>query len=98
MIAAWITKTFPRVASPLGGKSAVVADRNVFVDAHLVSSAENGYKAESRNKATICCGFFFDETTIYGGFSAPRKKFAVEIEEIQPLHKNYLDYYTPLGV
>ena len=28
----------------------------------------------------------------------PRKRFAVEIEEIQPLRKNYLDYYTPLGV
>jgi len=45
-----------------------VADRNVFVDAYLVSGSENGYKAKSRKSTTICCGFCFDETTTYGGF------------------------------
>ena len=33
-----------------------------------------------------------------GGFSMFRKRIVVAIEEIQLLLKNYLDYYTPLGV
>ena len=48
-------------------KFAFVADRKVFIDAYLVSTAENGYKAESQKPNTICCGFCSTETTTYGG-------------------------------
>ena len=44
-----------------------VADRNVFIDAYLVSNAENGYKVKFQKSTTICCGFYSDETTTYGG-------------------------------
>ena len=44
-----------------------VADKNVFVDAYLVFSTENGYKGKSRKSTTICCGFCTNETTTYGG-------------------------------
>ena len=50
---------------------AFVADRNVFVDAFLVSGAENGYNAEFRKSTTICCGFYFGKTTTYGGVFEP---------------------------
>ena len=35
---------------------AFVADRNLFIDAYLISGAENGYKAKFRLPTTICCG------------------------------------------
>ena len=51
--------------------AAFVADRNVFVDAYLVLDFENGCKAESRKSTTICCGFYSDKTTTYGGIFIP---------------------------
>ena len=50
---------------------AFVADRNVCIDAYLVFGAESGCKPESRKTTTICCGFYFDETTTYGGVFNP---------------------------
>ena len=52
-------------------KFAFVADSKGFVDAYLVSTSENGYKAESWKSATICCGFYDNETTTYGGIFIP---------------------------
>lgn len=34
-----------------------MADRKIFIAAHLVLGSENGYKAESKKATTICCGF-----------------------------------------
>ena len=52
-------------------KFAFVADRKVFIDAYLVFTSKNGYKAEFRKSTTICCGFCNNETTKYGGIFIP---------------------------
>ena len=52
-------------------KFAFVADSKGFVDAYLVSTSENGNKADYRKSTTICCGFYNNETTTYGGVFSP---------------------------
>lgn len=52
-------------------KFAFVADRKVFIDAYLVSGFENGCKSEFQKSTTICCGFYDNETAIYGGVFIP---------------------------
>ena len=64
---------------------AFIADRKVFVDAYLVSTAENGCKAEFRKSTTICCGFYLDETTTYGGIFDPCNSFASAGYEKSPV-------------
>jgi hypothetical protein len=61
---------------PPTSKFTFTADTNHFIDARLVSSTKNSYKAKSQKYTTMECGLLSRKTATLGGAFSQQKRYS----------------------